>query len=66
MTWFVPFFRRRVEAALDQPAPNRQWTVIVDAIPTAATGLRAVAEEANRWYYRRLGPVFMHAWENRV
>ncbi len=62
--WFEPFFLQRIEEALSGPPATALWTHIVDIVPSRAKRLRSVAEDrANRWYYRRLGPSFLQAWE---
>ncbi len=62
--WFEPFFARRVQGALRRPPTSRLWPRVVDQIPSALTPLRRAAErKANLWYYRRLGPYFIDAWE---
>lgn len=62
--WFVPFFRDRVETALGQPPTSRLWASLVELLPASTPKLRSVAEDrANRYYYRRLAPAFLRAWE---
>jgi glycosyltransferase involved in cell wall biosynthesis len=62
--WFEPFFARRIQRALRRPATSRLWAKIVDRVPPRLTELRKLAErKADLWYYRRLAPYFIDAWE---
>ena len=63
--WFSPFFLGRVRAAQAKPAVSSFWPRIVDVIPAAATTTRRRAESrANDWYYQRIAPRFLNAWES--
>lgn len=62
--WFTPFFRQRVERAAARPRVSGLWPRLVDWVPTRATRLRRAAEaRADTWYYQRLAPSFLAAWD---
>ncbi len=63
-TWFTPFFRSRVQDALTRPSVPSTWARIVDRVPPSLVRLRRQAEQrANDYYYQRIGPRFLNAWD---
>jgi len=63
-SWFSPFFVGRAKAALTRRRASPVWPLIVDRVPTSRRRIRAIAEKrANRWYYRRLAPRYLAAYE---
>jgi GT2 family glycosyltransferase/2-polyprenyl-3-methyl-5-hydroxy-6-metoxy-1,4-benzoquinol methylase len=63
--WFTPFFRMRAEDALARRRAWSVWPRVVDHVPESVTRLRALAERrANVWYYRRLAPRYLAAYES--
>lgn len=62
--WFTPYFLARIRDAEAHPRISALWPAIADHVPAAAGALRsAVRRRADRWYHRRLAPVFLNAWE---
>jgi GT2 family glycosyltransferase/2-polyprenyl-3-methyl-5-hydroxy-6-metoxy-1,4-benzoquinol methylase len=63
--WFTPFFLGRAHEALTRPRASQWWTRVVDVVPESAGAVRRRAETgANDWYYQRIAPRFLNAWES--
>ena len=61
---FIPRTRERIDAHAARRPVSAAWPYLVDRVPERATPLRALAEaKAERWYYQRLAPRFLDAWE---
>ena len=62
--WFTPYFLGRIRDAESRARVSPVWAAIVDRIPATARRLRGIARRrADRWYHRKLAPVFLNAWE---
>jgi GT2 family glycosyltransferase/SAM-dependent methyltransferase len=62
--WFTPYFLARIRDAEAHRRISAVWPTVVDRVPAAAGPLRPFARErADRWYHRKLAPVFLNAWD---
>ncbi|MGH2760929.1 MAG: glycosyltransferase, partial [Actinomycetota bacterium] len=62
--WFDPFFARRIQRATRRRTPSGLWPRVVDRVPRRLRRIRQLAERrADAWYYARLAPQFIDAWE---
>ena len=61
---FTPRVRARIDAHAARPPVSRAWPYLAELVPERAPRLRALAQaRADRWYYQRLAPRFLAAWE---
>jgi GT2 family glycosyltransferase len=61
--WFKPWFHSHISAAAAEPQVSKVWPLIVDRVPRRPARVRrAVERRADRYYLRRLAPLFLSAW----
>jgi GT2 family glycosyltransferase/SAM-dependent methyltransferase len=61
--WFEPFFAGRIARATTRRRRSRVWAQLADPHLRPLAVRRAVRGRANDYYYQRLAPYFIDAWE---